>query len=571
MPRNEDIQAFAAQLARRLQMICGEHFSEGMVNRILALVPPQKPKRVLWDEGDVILITYGASFIAPGEMPLKTLNGFLQRHLLHRISCVHVLPFFPSTSDDGFAVSDFMQVETGLGDWNDISAIGENFTLMMDLVINHVSVSHPWFGNFLEDVSPGKDYFIEYDPEATYQQVVRPRNTALFTAFQTRGGQKQVWTTFSADQVDLNFSNPEVLIEMIRVMLLYLQQGARIIRLDAIAFLWKEKNTVCLHLPQTHEVVKLLRDVADFVWPGTLILSETNVPHLENLSYFGKGDEAHMVYQFTLPPLLLHALLTGNAGSLTEWAGRIPNLEPFQTFLNFTASHDGIGVRPLEGILPSGEIDWLAGIVRKSGGLVSEKANPDGTTSPYELNITYFEALKTTRKGTDGLQESRFMCSQLIMLALKGIPAVYIQSLLAAPNDLRGLAETGRARSVNRKQWNVEEVREQLRNDSPGGRIFKEYLRVLSVRRNNPAFHPDSAQQILQAGDAFFALKRGEGNQAVYCISSVIANTASLHPEIVGLPVMTKDILSSDGFTGNPVDFKAYQTRWLIPMMELQP
>jgi sucrose phosphorylase len=436
---------------------------------------------------------------------------------------------------------------------------------MMDLVINHVSVSHPWFGNYLSGATPGKDYFIEQDPEVNYTMVVRPRSTPLFTSFHTQGGEKKVWTTFSADQADLNFSNPDVLLEMIRVMLHYVQQGARIIRLDAIAFLWKEKNTTCLHLPQTHAVVKLLRDIADFVRPGTLILTETNVPHRENLSYFGQGDEAHMVYQFTLPPLLLHTLLTGNAEHLTEWAERMPPLQSSQTFLNFTASHDGIGVRPLEGILPAGEIEWLVEMVRQSGGLVSKKNNPDGTTGPYELNITYFDALKTSPTGMDGLQESRFMCSQLIMLALKGIPAVYIQSLLAAPNDLTGFAETGRARSVNRKQWNAKELREQLREETPAGRIFREYLRVLSIRRI-PAFHPDSAQQILHTGNSFFALKRGLGDQAVYCISNVTAHAASLLPNTAGLPFTTMDILSSERITGNRVNFKAYQTRWLIPV-----
>lgn len=563
MPRNEEIQALAARMARRLQIIYGETFSEGWINRILALLPARKESRTLWNEEDVVLITYAASFTARGEKPLETLNRFLKHHMLHRISCVHILPFFPSTSDDGFAVSDFMQVDPGLGNWDHVTAIGKEFSLMIDLVINHVSASHTWFRNFLSDAEPGKAFFIEFDPDTNYNQVVRPRLSPLFTAFQTQEGEKKVWTTFSADQVDLDFSNPSVLIEIIRILILYLNQGARIIRLDAIAFLWKEKNTPCLHLSQTHEVVKLLRDIAAFVRPGTLILTETNVPYRENLSYFGQGDEAHMVYQFTLPPLLLHALLTGDAGHLTRWAGNMPDLETGQTFLNFTASHDGIGVRPLEGILPVQEINRLAGLVKQSGGLVSEKTNADGTTSPYELNSTYFDAMKTTLRGVDGLQEPRFLCSQLIMLALKGIPAVYVQSLLAAPNDLRGLAKTGRARSVNRKQWSEEEVRDQTGQDTPGGRIFREYLRILSIRRNIPAFHPESAQQILYAGDSFFALRRGTGNQAVYCISSVIPNSATLDP-IAGLPAKMTDILSSEKFDGNPVTFQAYQTRWLI-------
>jgi len=120
----------------------------------------------------------------------------------------------------------------------------------------------------------------------------------------------------------------------------------RIARLDAVAFLWKELGTNCLHLPETHELVKLFRDVCEIVAPRAIILTETNVPHAENVSYFGQGDEAHMVYQFSLPPLLLHAFITGNGQYLTHWASGLEPPPAGCTFFNFTASHDGVGVRP---------------------------------------------------------------------------------------------------------------------------------------------------------------------------------------------------------------------------------
>jgi sucrose phosphorylase len=304
----KDKDEFAGKLARHLQVIYKSSFSEGLVNRILAMTMERFGERDPWSEKDIVLITYGNTIQAPNEKPLHTLNRFLVNRLANAISCVHILPFFPSTSDDGFAVSEFTIVDPELGTWKDIAELTQTFGLMSDLVINHVSSEHPWFKNYLNHLSPGKDFFIEAQPGADYSSVVRPRNTPLFTVSVTKNGPRTVWTTFSADQIDLNFSNPEVLLEMISIMILYISHGVRIIRLDAIAFLWKKAGTSCLHLGETHEIVKLLRVIADYLCPGTILLTETNVPNKENWSYFGNKDEAHMVYQFSLPPLSLHAL-----------------------------------------------------------------------------------------------------------------------------------------------------------------------------------------------------------------------------------------------------------------------
>ena len=134
-----------------------------------------------------------------------------------------------------------------------------------------------WFKAYLAGESPYENFFIEADPSLDYSQVVRPRSLPLLTAVETSRGTRHVWTTFSDDQIDLNYSNPKVLLKMLDILLKYAQQGARIIRLDAIAFLWKEIGTNCLHLPETHEVVKLMRDLLSEVFPGTLVLTETNV------------------------------------------------------------------------------------------------------------------------------------------------------------------------------------------------------------------------------------------------------------------------------------------------------
>jgi sucrose phosphorylase len=562
-----DTSRFASTISRRLQIIYKSEFYEGLVNRILAMTNVRFAGHPSWNENDIVLITYGNSLVHQDEKPLRTLHCFLNARLTGVISCVHMLPFFPFTSDDGFAVSNFMEVNPSLGDWEDVAAFNGHFGLMSDLVINHVSSEHPWFKNYLQDRAPGKGYFIEAESGQDYSQVVRPRSTPLFTQFATTMGPKEIWTTFGEDQVDLNFRNQEVLIEMIRVLIFYISRGIRIIRLDAIAFLWKSKGTPCLHLPETHEIVKLLRDIVTFISPGTIILTETNVPNKENWSYFGAGDEAHMVYQFSLPPLLLHALFSGNSKVLTSWAAGIPQVNTDQTFLNYTASHDGIGVRPLEGILPEEELLRLINGMIGFGGMVSRKSNANGTLSPYELNITYFDAMKGTWKGADHLHESRFLCSQVIMMSLRGIPAFYIHSLLATANDHEGVHSTGRARSINRRQLNTDDINTWLSTDTRQGRVFKELTRLIGIRKRCKAFHPNGKQKVMQLGENVFAFIRqdpSDVNGEVYCISNVTD-----HPVEIGkvLPENKKgyDLISGDWFAASdPILFKACQTRWIV-------
>lgn len=518
-----------------------------------------------WNEKDVILITYGNSIRHENELPLRTLHTFINEKLRGAVNCVHILPFFPYTSDDGFAVSDYYTVNPVLGSWDDITAISRDYYLMTDLVINHVSSAHPWFKNYLAGLDPGRNYFIETEPGARYDMVIRPRSTSLFTRFQTAMGEKDVWTTFSADQVDLNFSNPEVLIEILKVLVFYISKGARFIRLDAIAFLWKTAGTACLHLDETHEIVKLIRDVAAFVRPGTVIITETNVPNLENWSYFGNGDEAHMVYQFSLPPLLLHSLFSGNARYLNLWASQIPETGFDQTFLNYTASHDGIGVRPLEGILPYKEMDELINGMTGAGGLINMRANKDGSLSPYELNITWFDAMKAKSGGPDGLHIPRYICSQAVMMAMKGIPAFYIHSLLATPNDLEGVERSGQSRSINRKELNRGLLDSILSTGTDQKTIFEEIIRLLSIRKKCSAFHPAATQKVINFGDEVFAFTRinSETGQTIHCISNVTGSEVIIG-QVVSGGKKAYDLISDEELrSSGQIVLKPYQTKWI--------
>lgn len=560
---NPDI-TFINKIESRLRFIYKEQYSDFILKHLIDIILMHESNTATnskWDEEDVVLITYGDSIKTGNEIPLRTLKSFLNKNLKEQISIVHILPFFPYSSDDGFSVIDFRKVNPELGDWDDIKALNKDFDLMADLVINHASSQGEWFRNFLKQSGKGADYFICEDPETDLSQVTRPRNTPLLTAYKTANGTKYVWTTFSADQVDLDFSSPAVLVEMIDILLGYISKGARIIRLDAIAFLWKAVGTNCLHLPETHEVVKLMRDVAEFINPATIILTETNVPNKENLSYFGNDDEAHMVYQFSLPPLLLHALHTGNSTYLNSWAKTLPQLNGDKTFFNFTASHDGIGVRPLEGLLPDDEKNTLVENMKSFGGYVNYKSNPDGSQSPYELNITYFDALKGTAAGEDAYQVKRFLASQIVMMSFAGVPAFYIHSLTATPNYREGVAVTKQNRTINRRKWQLDELEEILNSDTPQQKVFTSLQQLISLRKKQSAFHPNAKQEIIDLGNELFGLVRKSNKQTIILIANLTPENRSVElPE--GFSI---DLISNSEVTSK--ELKPYQCLWLVEKM----
>ncbi len=520
--------AFRERAQRHLTMLYGPRADE-VLRRLLTLLahqapmtPPDgeaPPARPLWSERDQWLIAYGDSLIDGEQAPLDVLDDFVVDRLGETFSGVHLLPFFPWSSDDGFSVIHYREVDPQLGDWPQVRRLSSRFDLGVDLVLNHVSRESLWFADYLGGNLPGRDYFIEMDPDTDLSAVVRPRSSPLLVKVPTRRGPRHLWATFSEDQIDLNFANPDVLLEFVGILLFYLCQGARVIRLDAIAYLWKEVGTSCIHLPETHEVVRLLRAIADHVAPGTLILTETNVPHRENISYFGlerleeddtPPDEAHLVYQFPLPPLLLHTFTSGEAGTLAAWLKSLPELPPGCCFLNFTASHDGIGVRPLEGWLPHHEVEALLELMHRFGGFVSMRTKDDGEDSPYEINITWFDAMKGTRRGADPWQMPRFLCSQQLMLGLQGIPALYLHALTGTLNDIEGMERSGRLRSINRHRWDRGALERLL--DSPHTsthQAFTALTRLLEVRRDEPCFHPDVPQRVIETPATLLAIERG--------------------------------------------------------------
>lgn len=526
----------------------------------------QKMKNGYFSQKDVILITYGDTLNKNGEMPLITIHEFANKFLKDTFSHIHFLPFFPFSSDDGFSVMDFFSVNPELGSWADIELMGTDFKLMFDLVLNHISAKSKWFEYYLLEKEGFKELAIEVDPSIDLSAVTRPRSLPLLTEVKKKSGATvNVWTTFSADQIDLNFKSIDVLEKMVEALLFYVQKGASIIRLDAIAYLWKEIGTNCIHLSLTHDVVKLFRLIFDKVAPHVMILTETNVPHDENISYFGDGDnEAQMVYNFTLPPLLLYSFLKEDASVLSKWARGLDLKSDSNTFFNFTASHDGIGVRPLEGILPAKEINLLVETVKNNGGRVSYKKNSDGSESPYELNITYVDALLNTKFDPDRYHAQRFLASQAIQYALPGVPATYIHSLLGSRNWDEGVRQTRMARTINREKLRTDDVISQLEDfETFRSRIFHPYINMIKVRKEQPAFHPNAGFEILSIDPKIFTIARYGKDQTIYALTNISSLQVSCTLKGGGVPPMMKDLLTGERLSVDSLRLNPYQFVWL--------
>ena len=477
-----------------------------------------------WDKEDIAVITYGNTFTRKNETPLDTLYNFLSAYLKDSINIVHLLPFFPYSSDDGFAVLDYTLVNDACGDWDDIVHIANEFKLMSDLVINHCSGRSRWFEQLKAGEAPGKDYFYCVDPNANLSNVIRPRTSPLLREVSTPEGSVHVWCTFSHDQPDLNFENPEVLLEFVNIIRLYLERGIKIFRLDAIAFLWKEVGTNCINLPQTHEIVRLLRTLIEYHTPDAIIITETNIPNRENLAYFGNANEAHIIYNFPLPPLLLNMLLTGSSHYFKNWLMSMPPAMMGTTYLNFIASHDGIGLRPVEGLLNEEEITELVATMESFGGEISWRALDDGKNKPYEINITLYDALKgTIENGVDQWQQERFICAHTIMLALEGLPAFYIHSLFATENDYDKFKNTNNKRAINRHDWQCDELETLLNAENHHSAVFTRLKKLITIRKNQAAFHPNATQFTLHLGDTVCAFWRQSlnRNQSIFALNNV--------------------------------------------------
>ncbi len=507
-------------IAAKLASVYGRDTAETMLPKIRELLEAHHGEAREDTGHESILITYGDTLLDGAQPSLRVLREFLENHVKSSIGAVHVLPFFPYSSDDGFSIIDYRSVDGHLGTWDDIRLLKEKYDIMLDAVINHVSSESEWFRHYLNCEEPYTRYFITCSPDADYSGIVRPRVLPLLTRVQTAQGEKYVWTTFSVDQIDLNFDTPEVFLEILDLLLYYGKQGARYIRLDAVGFLFKRLGTPCIHLPQTHTVIQLFRLLLPESYPGIRLITETNVPHEENISYFGNGhNEAHMVYQFMLPPLVLYSFLNHNTRELTHWAQSLVLPEKGAAFFNFLASHDGIGLRPLEGRLPEAEVRRMADVITAKGGLVSYKSNPDGTQTPYEFNVNYLSAV-TEPDDPPAVKAKKFLASQAVILSMAGVPGIYIHSLLGSENWGEGARQSGLNRRINREKLQTAELEKELRDpNSLRSLVFYPYLRMLDIRKTRNEFQIWAEQRILSLDDRLFCLRRdGGGDTSVLVV-----------------------------------------------------
>ena len=440
---------------------------------------------------------------------------------------------------------------------------------MVDLVLNHVSSQHPWFDAYLRGEAKYASYFFEPEPGYDMSSVRRPRATPLLTPFERAGGDEvNVWTTFGPDQIDLNYREPRVLLEAMRVLLTHVRRDAYLVRLDAVGFVWKESGTESIHQPGAHTIVRLMRHVLDVTAPDVRLVAETNVPHAENVTYLGSGDrEAQLVYNFALPPLLVHTMHTGSATVLSEWARTLRVPLPSASFLNFTASHDGIGVTPVRGLLPQDDIDAMIAAVEANGGLVSYRARPDGTHEPYELNVAYIDAI-TAPDASDGLRAARFLVSQAIMLAMQGVPGIYLHSLLGSRSWPEGVTGETERRAINRQKLVVEgagadglRLADLLDPETLRGMVHGPYVHLLRIRRANAAFHPRAPQSVLDLHPSVFAIERWtiDDEQRIVALHNVSPDTAT-----VKLPGGAwRDLITGERMMGE-TPLAGYRVAWLV-------
>ena len=532
--------------------------------------PDQTLDHERWCSGDAVLITYADTVVQEGESGLQSLRQLVNRHLRPFAPVIHVLPFLKSTSDGGFAVASHEQLEPRHGDWSDLAALAEGRRLMADLVLNHISASHSWVQQFLRDEEPGRSCVLQASPDPCWDDVVRPRSSSLFTQLSGPEGMRQVWTTFGPDQVDVDWRSPEVLLGFTRLMAQMMRHGVRWLRLDAVGFVWKTPYTSCIHLPQAHRIVEVLRHLLEATCSEGVVVTETNVPEEENLSYLRSGREAHLAYNFPLPPLLLEAAISGRADLLNRWLCRWPQLPEQTGLFNFTACHDGIGLRALEGLMSERRLLQLLIGCEQRGGLISHRRLSNGDEAPYEINISWWSAMADGGIDPAHLQRDRFLMTQLLVLALPGVPAFYLPALLASSNDLGRFRRTGQRRDLNRPQFKAEAVERRLQDpDSDATAVTTALALALQVRQRQPALHPDAEMEVLSEGRSDrVILRRSHQGKTLVAVHNVTASRLSL--SLSGLGGLG-DIAWADCLSGpseplsSQLQLEPYAVHWLIP------
>ena len=547
-----------------------KYYSDLILELIKTFQKDYKFKKEIISEKSLLLISYGDNLKNKNEVPLKTLKNFFEKNLKNCFEILHILPFYPSSSDGGFSVTDHKNVNKELGTWHDIRSLSNHASIMADLILNHSSIKGKWFNSFIKEKEDYKNFFFTIDDNFDFSKVIRPRDHKLIQIYNYKKKNNKLWCTFSHDQIDLNFKDPFVLIEFIEIVLLLLSKGVTTFRLDAVAFIWKKNGTSCVNLPETHEIVKLLRLIVNYINPHALIVTETNLPRKENLSYFGNNDEANWIYNFPLPPLILYTFLFEDSSKISGWSKSMPPAQINNAYLNFIASHDGIGMRPAEGILDNIILDKLFKRVKKNGGKFSFR-KVESKNKVYEANITLFDALKRTDFDKDGIfAVERYIAAHSILLALEGVPAIYFNSLFGTSNDQNAFIKTGIKRNINRFKWDFSDLSKKLKNkNSLENIIYSKILKNISLRQKQIAFHPNATQYTLTLGNKLFGVWRQsiDRSQNIFAITNISSVVRELKLSKINLfeNQLWFDLLKPDESLNNlkTLKLKPFQTVWI--------
>lgn len=475
----------------------------------------KKYQNEYFSEKDVILIVYGDNIKNKKEPTLKTLSGFLGK-IKKYINIVHIIGLFLYSSDRGFSIIDFKKINPRFGKFSHLKKIEKNFKLLIDFVCNHISSKSDWYKKFAKGDKEYQNFFICFDklPEKEkIECVFRPRTTPLLVKRNLAIGRKWLWRTFCHDQIDLNYQNPKVLLKMIDVFLFYVERGAKLIRLDAIGYIWKKLGTTCFLTKESHVFIQLLRNILDIVSPDTLLIAEVNIGIKENLTYLGKKEkEAQLIYNFTLAPLVLYSFYKENTKKLINSLNLFDFTSKSKNIINILDCHDGISVVGAKDVLSQKEIKFLEKEILKRNGKINYKKEKNKKT-PYEFNITWWSAIEE-KKESEILNIKKYIASRGIQFSLKGIPAIYFLGLFGIENCISCYEKTKKTRDINRKRFTENKIKKfLLEQKMKENKVFYEILRLLKYRNKEKAFHPAGEQIPLFLNKKLFSIIRISPNK----------------------------------------------------------
>jgi sucrose phosphorylase len=437
-------------------------------------------------KNQVQLITY-VDRLTGGS--LRDLGRLLSGPLSGAFGGVHLLPFFYPIdgADAGFDPIDHTLVDPRLGTWEDLASLGSKVELMADLIVNHASSLSPQFQDFSAQgrQSSCAGMFLTFDrvfpegaTEADLMRIYRPRPGLPFTSATLANGEKRLlWTTFTPQQIDLDVSDSETQKYLDAILTRFSRAGVRAIRMDAVGYAVKKPGTACFMIPETFEFIHQLSGRARAL--GIEVLVEVHSYYKQQIEIARRVD---WVYDFALPPLVLHALIQSDVSPLVRWLEVRP-----RNAITVLDTHDGIGVIDVgadstgdPGLLQPGAIDQLVESIHRLSGGQSRQATGAAASNLdlYQVNCTYFDAL--------GRSEVLYLIARSIQFFVPGIPQVYYVGLLGGTNDMDLLAKTGVGRDINRRRYTGPEVAAALQ--SP---MVTQLIDLIRLRNSHPAFNGD--------------------------------------------------------------------------------